>query len=250
MMKRALLIAGTGDSEASPEALRAVEAVRRRTDYDVVREIRLEEGALVEGIASAVAGGATRVVVVPYVLALDTGGREGLRRGVEEARRRHPGVEVALTEPLGADERVADLVCDRARVAEMKMASAGAVLTVDGLVRNPLSLTYADLRAAPEQIEDVGARAPGRKGAGLRVEAVLVKADPEPSAGQVTFHSADGGFEASVSIREARERGILIYRLGEDPLPEGLGGPVRLVIPGTEDACNNVKRVVRVEVRA
>ncbi|OGG55949.1 MAG: hypothetical protein A3F84_21210 [Candidatus Handelsmanbacteria bacterium RIFCSPLOWO2_12_FULL_64_10] len=248
-MKRALLIAGTG-SEASPEVLRVVEAVRRRTDYDVVKAIRLEEGALAEGIASAAAGGATQVVVVPYVLALDTGGRDGLRRGVEEARRRHPGVEVAPAEPLGADERVADLVCDRARVAEMKMASAGAVLTVDGMVRNPLGLTYADLRAAPEQIEDVSARAPGRKGAGLRVETVLRKADPEPSAGQITFHSADGGFEASVSIQEARERGILIYRLGEDPLPEGLGGPVRLVIPGTEDVCNNVKQVVRVEVKA
>jgi hypothetical protein len=247
-MKRALLIAGAGPSEASPEA--PVEAVRGRADYDIVRGVRLEEGALREGVASAVAGGATRVVVVPYVLALDAGVREALRRGAEEARRRHPGVEVALADPLGADERVADLVCDRARVAEMKMGSAGAVLTVDGLVRNPLRLTYADLRAAPEQIEDVGARAPGRKGAGLPVEAVLRRADPDPSAGQVTFHSADGGFEASVPVREARERGILIYRLGEDPLPEGLGGPVRLVIPGTEDACNNVKRVVRVEVRA
>lgn len=249
-MKRALLIAGAGPSEASPEALRAVEAVRRRTDYDIVRGVRLEEGALREGVASAVAGGATRVVVVPYVLDLEAGVREGLRRGAEEARRRHPGVEVALADPLGADERVADLVCDRARAAEMKMGSGGAVLTVDGLVRTPLRLTYADLRAAPDQIEDVGARAPGRKGGGLRVEAVLRRADPDPSAGQVTFHSAEGGFEASVSIQEARERGILIYRLGEDPLPEGLGGPVRLVIPGTENACNNVKRVVRVEVRA
>jgi len=249
MIKRAMLIAGVGSSEASPEALRAVEAVRRRSDYEVVRAVRLEEGALTEGVASAVAGGATRVVVA-YVLSLDTGVREGLLRGAEEARRRHPGVEVALADPLGADERVADLVCDRARVAEMKMGSAEVLLTVDGLVRNPLGLTYADLRAVPEQIEDVGARAPGRKGAGLPVGAVLRKADPNPSAGQVTFHSADGGFEASVSIQEARERGILIYRLGEDPLPEGLGGPVRLVIPGTEDACNNVKRVVRVEVRA
>lgn len=249
-MKRALLIAGAGSPEASPEMLRVMDAVRGRADHDIVMAVRLEEGALVEGIASASASGATRVVVVPYVLGLDAQAEDGLRRGVEEARRRHPGVEVGLAEPLGADDRIADLVCDRARAAGVKMASAEAVLTVDGLVRNPLRLTYADLRGAPGQVEDVGALAPGRKGAGLRVETVLGEADPEPSAGQITFHSADGAFEASVSIQEARERGILIYRLHEEPLPESAGGPVRLIIPGTEDACNNVKGVVRVEVKA
>ncbi|MSS73174.1 MAG: hypothetical protein EXS64_17030 [Candidatus Latescibacteria bacterium] len=247
-MKRALLIAGPGSPD--PDVLRVVEAVRGRADYDIVMAVHLEEGALAEGIASAAAGGATRVVVAPYVLALDLEGREDLRRGMEEARRRHPGVEVTLAEPLGGDERIVDLVCDRARAAEVKGGAAEAVLTVDGLVRRPLRLTYADLRGAPGQIEDVGAMAPGRKGAGLRVETVLSQADPGPSARQITFHSADGAFEASVSIQEARDRGILIYRLREDPLPESAGGPVRLIIPGTEDACNNVKRVVRVEVKA
>ena len=41
----------------------------------------------------------------------------------------------------------------------------------------------------------------------------------------------------------------LLYGLEGEPLPEGKGGPFRLITPGLGDLCANVKGVGRIEVR-
>ena len=171
---------------------------------------------------------------------------------MEDARARHKDVEIVLADHIGVDHRLADIICDRARAAEMRTHSyrGRPVLILGGLVKQTLRLSYADLRSSPDQVEDVGRLVPGRKGSGLRVGGLLQRAVPDPSAKRVVFHSADEGMRVDVSTELAADRAILIYRLGEDPLPETAGGPVRLVIPETEDGCNNLKRVSRLEVQA
>jgi hypothetical protein len=248
-----ILVAETPGAQADPGREELVRRIQGRIDYDRILAVPLDAGLrrLREAVAGEVAAGVGQLVGIPFLLAPRPGESESLRRTFEELARAFPEAEMALTGPLGADDRIADIVCDLARGAEMGMrTSAGRpVLSVDGLVRTPLKLSYGDLRRAPGQIEDVGTLAPGRKGSGVRVGEILRIAGPAPSAGRITFHSSDGDFQASIVLSEAEDRGIFIYRFGEGPLPESMGGPVRLVIPGTDDVCNNVKRVIRVEIQ-
>ena len=77
----------------------------------------------------------------------------------------------------------------------------------------------------------------------LEVPALLIDAD------HVTFHSNDGRYAATLTLQQAKDHGVLLYELDGEPLPEGKGGPFRLVTPGLGDLCANVKGVSRIEVR-
>ena len=55
-------------------------------------------------------------------------------------------------------------------------------------------------------------------------------------------------FPATVDLALVREQGLLIYGLEGQPLPVSYGGPLRLIIPGHDDRCANVKGVARVEI--
>lgn len=117
---------------------------------------------------------------------------------------------------------------------------------IAGLVQRPVSLSFEQLAALP-QIEDVGTLVPGRKGAAVRLRDVLAGADPDRAATHATLASSDGEFTASVPLDEIRDA-LLVYRHGDHPLPESLGGPVRFLVPdakachsGGADTCANVK---------
>ena len=56
--------------------------------------------------------------------------------------------------------------------------------------------------------------------------------------------------ESSLTLQQAQDFGLLLYELDGQPLPDGKGGPYRLVTPGLGDLCANVKAVGRIEVRA
>lgn len=130
-----------------------------------------------------------------------------------------------------------------------------AKLHVEGAIAQPLALDLEDLRALPGQVEDVAALVPGRQGGGVRLGSILDRARPHPDAHAVALLSAGAGFAADAPIAAARE-GIVVYRLGEDPLPEKLGGPLRFLLvtaagcepDGGLTACANVKQldVIRV----
>ncbi len=124
--------------------------------------------------------------------------------------------------------------------------SIPAGITIEGLVQRRRAFQYQDLRNLP-QIEDVSAHVPGRQGAAVRLTDVLQQAAPDTAATHATLASSDGEFTASVPLDEIREA-LLVYRLGDAPLPEHLGGPVRFLVPeakachsGGADTCANVK---------
>ena len=102
-----------------PEANSAVNEiagmVKQFAGYDIV-EVSFRENHspnIQEGIDSCVAKGAERILLVPYFLYLGAHVLEDLPKELEEARQRHPNVEMAMGKHLGVHKRLAKLVVDR-----------------------------------------------------------------------------------------------------------------------------------------
>jgi DMSO/TMAO reductase YedYZ molybdopterin-dependent catalytic subunit len=131
------------------------------------------------------------------------------------------------------------------------------ILTVDGQVERPLRLTFADLAAFPEpaQVRDVSRFHPTRKGDGVILDVILEKAAVLPSANYLTLHARRDDFHVSVPLEPLRGQGIVVYRIGPDPLGVENGGPIRFLVRDPAacntdqlDECANVKYLSRIEL--
>ena len=134
--------------------------------------------------------------------------------------------------------------------AERENTSDAPILKVDGLLERAETFSYPDLKALPDQIPDVGRILPDRRGEGIWLRVLLGRVTVKPGTTHAVFHALDGQFSARVPLTEALEKGFFVYRLDGQPLPESLGGPLRLLIPGADDRCANVKGVSRIEITA
>lgn len=131
------------------------------------------------------------------------------------------------------------------------------LVRVDGLVENPLALSFADLRALPEsdQVRDVSRFHPERRGDGVLLEALLSRARPRPEANYLTLHAGRDDFHVSIPLGAVRAEAVVVYRLGDTPLDVRQGGPVRFLIRDPAachtdelDDCANVKYLDRIEL--
>lgn len=132
-------------------------------------------------------------------------------------------------------------------------------LTVEGLVARPQKLSRADLAALDPaaQIADVRQIDPKRQGAAVTLAGLLAAVGVDPQAKYLSLHATADNFHASIPLEVVRERGLLIYQLGDGPLPVSAGGPFRFYIrdylachSGEIDECANVKFVDRIEFLA
>lgn len=111
------------------------------------------------------------------------------------------------------------------------------ILRVDGLVRNRLALSLADLERLPQaQLTDdftclEGWSVPRVRWSGVLLKTVLSLAEPRPEACYVQASAAN--FSLPVTLARA-EQALLAIRLSEALVPPEHGGPVRLVLPGGE----------------
>jgi sirohydrochlorin ferrochelatase len=107
---------GSRAAEANAVVERVAEALgRRRPDAIVeVAHMELAEPSIATGLARCAARGADDVVVCPYFLASGRHSRDDIPKLVADARAAHPGLRVAIAEPLGFDERLVELVLARA----------------------------------------------------------------------------------------------------------------------------------------
>ena len=128
-------------------------------------------------------------------------------------------------------------------------------LRVEGEVQVPREFAFAELAALPEQILDVGRLIPGRQGGAIWLRDLLDVTGVHPHATHVTLHATDGDFSASVPLTAVRDRALIVYRMGEAPLPVEQGGPIRFLITDAEacglseiDACANVKFLGSIQV--
>lgn len=136
-------------------------------------------------------------------------------------------------------------------------------VSVGGLVRNPLELSIADLRARPAVTMPVTMECAGNGRArltprpvsqpwldeaigtaawtGTPLAPILEEAGLDEHAVEIVFAGADRGiqgdveqdYERSLTIAEATREGVLLaYEVNGLPLPPQHGYPVRLLVPG------------------
>ncbi len=115
-------------------------------------------------------------------------------------------------------------------------------LELTGLVDNPMSLTYDDLKSALPVEEYVTLECIGNvvggdlignaRWKGVRLSALLEEARLVPDVVDVTFEAADG-FTNAVSRGRAMSGDVLVvYEMNGQPLPPEHGFPARIVVPG------------------
>jgi DMSO/TMAO reductase YedYZ molybdopterin-dependent catalytic subunit len=109
--------------------------------------------------------------------------------------------------------------------------------SVDGLVENPITLSYEEVRARPalERTVDIHCVTKWSKldtrweGAG--VADLLAEARPLPAATHVLV-MAEHGFTANLPLPDLiRDENLLAYRYGAEELEPDHGWPLRLVVP-------------------
>jgi DMSO/TMAO reductase YedYZ molybdopterin-dependent catalytic subunit len=126
-------------------------------------------------------------------------------------------------------------------------------LEVSGLVENPLSLAYDDLRCLPKievqttivckgNFEDTAVWA------GVPIKTILELAGVKPEAKEIQLFGADG-YAPSVLLEHALSgKSFLAYELRGEPVPILHGFPVRAAFPGQLGAYW-VKWLVKIEVK-
>jgi DMSO/TMAO reductase YedYZ molybdopterin-dependent catalytic subunit len=124
------------------------------------------------------------------------------------------------------------------------------MITIDGLCAAPQTLEWAQLDAlcvGGARVDGTERLSPKVHGEGVRLGALLERAQPEPSVTHVMVYD-DGKYRACLTLAEARDAAVLAHRVHGIPLPDHMGGPVRLLVPSSDNACLSVKRVTRVEL--
>jgi DMSO/TMAO reductase YedYZ molybdopterin-dependent catalytic subunit len=194
------------------------------------------------------------------------------RRGVTDAR---AGVTLpapaspATPVPAGADLSLAQLAPYTTPNSEFYRIDTALVvpqvdpqtwqLRIHGRVRNPITLTYADLLARPLIERDItlacvsnevgGDLIGNARWLGVPLAELLDQAGPMDDADQVVGRSADGwtcGTPTAV-MRDGRDAMLAIGMNGE-PLPVEHGFPVRVVVPGLYGYVSACKWVVELEL--
>jgi DMSO/TMAO reductase YedYZ molybdopterin-dependent catalytic subunit len=136
------------------------------------------------------------------------------------------------------------------------VAARDWVLSVDGLVAQPLRLDRAAWLALPRTQETIdlhcveGWTAPNLRWGGVSIRDLLHRVMPRPEGRFVSFHAFGGNYAKSLTLEEAMApESMLADGLDGAPLSAFHGGPLRLVIP-TRMGYKNVKWVTRVEISA
>jgi sulfoxide reductase catalytic subunit YedY len=125
-------------------------------------------------------------------------------------------------------------------------------LIVNGLVQNPLTLTYEALLAYPAVTEVVllvcsGFFVDNAEWTGVAVATLLGEAGIRPEATSITFHALDN-YTQILPLEDVQREGVfLAYTVNGQTLPAEHGYPLRLVAKG-KYGFNWVKWVERIEV--
>jgi len=125
-------------------------------------------------------------------------------------------------------------------------------LVVDGLVENPLSLSYAEVRGFPKVTETVLLICAGffwdnAEWTGTPLRLILEEAGLSPDASRVQIVGGDN-YRKTLSLEEAMAEGVfLAYEVNGETLPTDHGYPLRLVARH-QYGSNWVKWIEHIEV--
>ncbi|MGI8421476.1 MAG: molybdopterin-dependent oxidoreductase [Gaiellaceae bacterium] len=111
-------------------------------------------------------------------------------------------------------------------------------LTIDGLVEQPTTLSYADLLALPQadQTSDfhcvTGWSVDNVRWRGVRFADLLAVAKPLPTAKAITFTSAEIPYVETLTLPQALlPDALLAHSMDGKPMPRNHGAPARVVMP-------------------
>lgn len=160
------------------------------------------------------------------------------------------GYVVRKGQELGIPTPVNEALTALVKAVTEKEKSGPGTIRIEGAVVQPVTLDREALIRLPleYQVADLDTIMPNMKGKAVRVKGILEVPALAIGADHITFHSQDGQFAASLTVKQAAEYGVLVYELDGQPLPESKGGPFRLVAPGLGDLCAHVKGVARIEL--
>jgi DMSO/TMAO reductase YedYZ molybdopterin-dependent catalytic subunit len=129
-------------------------------------------------------------------------------------------------------------------------------LRIDGLVAQPVTLTYDELLRLPraEQVTDfhcvTGWSVDSVRWGGVRFRDLLAAAQPQANGSVLTFTSAERPYVDTLTLQQALlHDAMLAYEIDGKPLRREHGAPVRVVIPEMY-GYKNVKWVERITVDA
>ena len=234
-MKTLLLICAESKVQVSRQFINAAIDANLADQVVVTSFDKLEESVRTgEGI--------DQIVVFPALISLPDAMRENLLQRIKSLQNENPQIRILMTNPLGSDPRLFDMIQDR-MAAALKNIQNTPILTIE-TPNTSRTLDFANFATLPNQIADVSTLVPDRQGQGVWMREVL---DDTADADAIFYADADR-FSATVDLALVREQGLLIYGLEGQPLPASYGGPLRLIIPGHDDRCANVKGVARVEI--
>ena len=119
MKKQALLLIDHGSTRDDANELlpKVAQMVREMSDFEIVcyAHMELAEPTIQQGFDTCVAAGATEVIVHPYFLGPGRHSVSDIPRMVAEAAAKYAGVSYRLTEPLGLDPTIGQLILKRVR---------------------------------------------------------------------------------------------------------------------------------------
>lgn len=234
-MKILLLICAESETQISRQFINAAIDAKIADQVVATSFDKLEESVHTsEGIE--------QILVFPALIALPDAMRENLLQRIASLQNENPQIRILLTSPLGGDPRLFDMIQDR-MAAALKSTQNTPILTIE-TSDTSRTLDFENFATLPDQVADISKLIPDRQGQGVWVREVL---DHTPNADAIFYADADR-FSATVDLALVREQGLLIYGLEGHPLPASYGGPLRLIIPGHDDRCANVKGVARVEI--
>jgi sirohydrochlorin ferrochelatase len=113
---------GSVVSEANEMLVEVVTQFRETAGAAIVEPAHMDlaEPTIEQAFARCVAQGARRVVVHPYFLTQGRHGTQDIPRMTAAAARMFPGVSYCVTEPLGPDRRMLEIILERVLAALAK----------------------------------------------------------------------------------------------------------------------------------
>ncbi len=111
-----VMVHGSPRPASNGDMFKVVERIRSRAIYPIVEVgfMELNEPDIPTAIATCVEKGASRVIAVPYFLHSGTHVADDLPGLLEDAAQRYENVEFLMGDYLGHDEKITDVVRERA----------------------------------------------------------------------------------------------------------------------------------------
>ncbi|MFT9493686.1 sirohydrochlorin chelatase [Anaerosolibacter sp.] len=120
-MKKALFVLGHGSQAAEADSIfeQIVEMVKGLTSFELVGmgSLQISKPRFEEGIAALIEKGAEQVIIVPMFIFKGNHVKFDIPEKLVELKEQYPNVTFTMANHIGADERIAMIIEERAKEA-------------------------------------------------------------------------------------------------------------------------------------